>query len=262
MPPYRRRHTRACAITSAGPASSASREPGEVLVERHVDGVEERADLRVGALVERRDLPQAGAVEMDRGAALADRRDLRAQIAPVRQLPADLALGKLNQDRLERRVQRLQVRARDQRVAVADERRLEVVQVRVAPPPRTSPGGRSDETRSRRSRARRSGCAARSTGPSCRWGTAAPPRSRAARPPRARARTRPGRRRSDRPAPPRRAPPPPRARPAPRSAAGRPRVGARSPPSPRAMRPRRRPASPGRLPDRRLPLRAGRSSRR
>jgi hypothetical protein len=70
-----------------------ARQSPEILVEGDVDAVEERADLRVRAPAVRRDLPEPRAVQVQRDPPLARPLGLLDEIVPLRQQPAERALG-------------------------------------------------------------------------------------------------------------------------------------------------------------------------
>ncbi len=114
-----------------GPRQHAAGQAAEALVQRHVDGVEQCRDRLVGALVVRRGLPDPGPVQMGGRPVGVGPFGLGHERVPVRQPAADLALGQLQQQRADRRVQRLEVGELDQPVAVADQLRAEAVQVGV-----------------------------------------------------------------------------------------------------------------------------------
>jgi len=115
-----------------GAGEDATAERAEVLVQRHVDRVEERRDLAQRPAVERPALPEPRAVEVQRDAVRARPGGLRAQGTPRRKLPTEIALRQLEEQRAKRFVDALQIRALDQAVAVSDRTRLQAVNVRVA----------------------------------------------------------------------------------------------------------------------------------
>src|SRR5205085_6641747 len=104
----------------------------EVLVERDVNRVEQSSDLAQRPAVERPALPEARSVEVQRDGVLARPPRLRAQVAPQGQLPAEVALRQLEEQRTERFVYGVQIRPRHEAVALADRARLQAVQMRVA----------------------------------------------------------------------------------------------------------------------------------
>src|SRR5579859_2514263 len=75
-----------------GTSQRRARQSADTLVERDVDAVEERRDLRVRAVVERRGLPQARAVHMREGMLGARPGRLLRQLLPGRKLAAEVAL--------------------------------------------------------------------------------------------------------------------------------------------------------------------------
>ncbi len=98
----------------------AAGQPAESLVERHVDGVEQRGDVGQRPIVERRRLPQSGAVEVDCGAPRMGTGDLGDEVVPGREPAADLALRELDQERGERLADRFDVGHGQQLPPVAD----------------------------------------------------------------------------------------------------------------------------------------------
>ena len=93
----------------------------DALVKGDIDAVEERGDLGVGALIERAGLPEPGAIHVHGGPLLARPGDLRLQVRPRRELPADLALRQLQQQRRKRARGRAQIVEGDQPRALADQ---------------------------------------------------------------------------------------------------------------------------------------------
>src|SRR4051794_18570950 len=91
-----------------------ARRSAETLVERHVDRVEERRDLRQGPIVEGPALPQSRAIEVSCDTMRTRPLDLGDEVLPGREPATDLALRQLEQERRDRLLDRLQVRERDQ----------------------------------------------------------------------------------------------------------------------------------------------------
>ena len=106
-----------------GAGEDAAAERAEILVERHVDRVEERRDLAQRPAVERPALPEPRAVEVQRDAVRARPGRLRAQVAPRGKLPAEIALRQLEQQRAERLAHALEILERDETVAMCRSRR-------------------------------------------------------------------------------------------------------------------------------------------
>jgi hypothetical protein len=104
----------------------------EVLLKRDVDGIERRGDLAQRPAVERPALPQPRAVQVDRDAVRACPLRLRDEIAPRGQLSAEVALRKLEEQSAERLRHLFEIVTRDQALEVADQPRLQAVQVRIA----------------------------------------------------------------------------------------------------------------------------------
>ena len=102
------------------------------LVKGDIHGVEGGGDLGAGAPVERLALPQPGAVHVDRDAAQPGPGDLRRQVFPGGQPPADLALRQLQQQRRQRLVHLLQVFQGDQAFRRPDQHAVQPVQHLVA----------------------------------------------------------------------------------------------------------------------------------
>ena len=132
MPPCLRCQTRASRMSSASPASAAPARRAEILVERDVDAVEQPGDLGVVAAVERADLPQPRAVEVQRDLPLARPAGLGDQVVPLRQPSADLPLRELEQQRRQRLGDPLEVGQRDHPVRVADQPAVQSVEQLVA----------------------------------------------------------------------------------------------------------------------------------
>lgn len=112
-----------------GSRKYAARQPAQSLVERDIDRVKGRGELRVAAPIEGRRLPDPGAVQMNRRAAVAGPPELCDKIVPSRQLTADLALGQLDQQRPDPCLHTLQIGEGEQPVAPAHQLGLETVEV-------------------------------------------------------------------------------------------------------------------------------------
>lgn len=119
-------------VRRAGDAAAGERP--EALVERHVDGVEQRCHLGRRPAVPGRGLPQPGAVEMHRRTAVPRRRHLRDQLLPRWLFTAEVALRQLEDHGGDRLRHVGDVRHADQSVRVTDGPAGQPVQPLVATP--------------------------------------------------------------------------------------------------------------------------------
>ena len=107
-------------------------ERADALVERHVDGVEQRGDVGVGPRrVRFARLPQPGAVHLQVNAARAGERRQRDEVVPRRQPAADLAGRQLDQQRGERSGHAARSAASKRPWRGSEQRDPQAVQVRV-----------------------------------------------------------------------------------------------------------------------------------
>src|SRR5439155_19393328 len=110
----------------------AAAEPTEVLVQRHVNGVEKRRDVTERPSVERPALPEPRAVQVHRDPVGSCPARLRAEFAPRRQLAAEVALRQLQEKGAERLRDAFEVRQRDQPVTMADDPRMQPMEMLIA----------------------------------------------------------------------------------------------------------------------------------